>query len=276
VLNVTNLSEEVLKFTNDIPHTIFEIAYNIKTDLVKINFLNRTGKLFFKKIIIESAIKDDFKLQEVFSLQEHSDVFIQFSKDLLSTGEIVITNREYLLKTLKGKQIIIQVSFTAKKDKENVIIRGLLCEKSEIVKREIPKSKLDQYKIMEDEVENLKDFFTAFDAIIMILNEEGRILFISPNVGDDILYRPKEQIIGKTLIEIFPKGQAEFFLQKINEVFRKGEAISFEYHLPIENRLLWFQCRIIPVHIKDGKFTQTVAIIRDITKWRLKPIADDN
>jgi len=235
VINVTNLSEEILKFTNDIPHTIFEIAYNIKTDLVKINFLNRTGKLFFKKIIIESAIKDDFKLQEVFSLQEHSDVFIQFSKDLLSTGEIVITNREYLLKTLKGKQIIIQVSFTAKKDKENVIIRGLLCEKSEIVKREIPKSKLDQYKIMEDEVENLKDFFTAFDAIIMILNEEGRILFISPNVGDDILYRPKEQIIGKTLIEIFPKGQAEFFLQKINEVFRKGEAISFEYHLPIEN-----------------------------------------
>ncbi|MHA1155949.1 MAG: PAS domain-containing protein [Candidatus Heimdallarchaeota archaeon] len=273
---MTNLSEEVLKFTNDIPHTIFEIAYNIKTDLVKINFLNRTGKLFFKKIIIESAIKDDFKLQEVFSLQDHSEVFIQFSKDLLSTEEIVITNREYLLKTLKGKQILIQVSFTAKKDKENVIIRGLLCEKSEIIKREIPKSKLDQYKIMEDEVENLKDFFTAFDAIIMILNEEGRILFISPNVGDDILYRPKEQIIGKTLIEIFPKGQAEFFLQQINEVFRKGEAISFEYHLPIENKLLWFQCRIIPVHIKDGKFTQTVAIIRDITKWRLKPIADDN
>ncbi len=276
LLNKKNLTEDFLQFTNDLPHTIFEIAFNIKTDLVKINFLNNAGKLFIKKIFEESVFEEGFKLQELFVIQEHSRDFAKFRKDFQSTGEIVISNREYLLDTLDGKQILIQCSFTAKKDKGNIIIRGLLNEKSKIIKKEIPKSKADHYKTIEDEVENLKDFFTAFDALIMILNEEGRILFISPNVGDDILYCPREDAIGKILTEIFPKGQAEFFTQQINEVFSKGEANNFEYHLPVNNRLLWFQCRIIPIEVKDGKFTQIVAIIRDITKWRVEPIINDN
>lgn len=276
MLNKKNLTEEFLEFANDIPHTIFEVVYNTKTNLSRINFLNQTGKLFSEKIIDDSAFKNDFKLQELFSSKEHLLDIINFIEDLHSTDEIIIRNREYLLNAKNGKQILIQASFKVKKDKENIIVRGLLCEKSEIIKKEIPKSKsLAHFENIEEEVENLKDFFNAFDALIMTLNEEGRILFVSPNIGNDILYRPREEIIGKKLVDIFTKGQAEFFTEQCKEVFEKGEANSFEYHLPIDNKLLWFQCRIIPVHIKDGKFTQIVAIIRDITKWRLGPITNN-
>jgi len=110
----------------------------------------------------------------------------------------------------------------------------------------------------------------------MIINENGRILFVSPNVGKDILFKPREKIIGRKIDEIFPKGQAEFFTQHFKEAFTTEEAKTFEYHLPINKRVLWFQCRVIPVLVKDGKFTQVVAIIRDITKWRLGPITNEN
>ncbi len=266
MLNKEKLSEEFLEFINGIPHAIFEIVYDIETDLVKFTFLNLTAKDFFKRIIDEEAFESGFKLQELFDSEENL-IYFKFRNDLLVNNELVIRNTEYLLNTKIGKQILIQGSFTSKKGKENIIIRGLLCEKSEIIKKEIPKSKLDHYNTIEEEIEKLNDFFTSFNALIMILNEEGKILFVSPNIDESKLYQPKNKIIGKKLNEIFPKGQAKFFTQYINEVFRNGEAISFEYHLPINNKVLWFQCRIIPVYVKDEKFTQTVAIIRDITKW---------
>ena len=114
------------------------------------------------------------------------------------------------------------------------------------------------------------DFFETFDALIMIVNEEGRILFISPNVDNRFFYKPRSETIGKKFDEIFPKGQADFFLSHCLESIEKNEIVTIEYHLPIENMVRWFQSQAIPVQVTDSESKKVVTIIRDVTELKTK------
>ena len=127
-------------------------------------------------------------------------------------------------------------------------------------------------KVIKEEVKSFREFFDTFDALIMIVNEEGRILFVSPNVDDRYLYKPKAETIGKKFDEIFPKGQADFFLTHCLEAIKKNEIVTLEYHLPIENMVRWFQSQAIPVQVTDNETKKVVTIIRDITQLKTKPL----
>ena len=260
------------QFINDIPQAIFEVNVDLISKNAQFNFVNKIGEKLFKRIFGIEVFSKGFNLMKIMENISHIDTLIDFGKNPNANGNLTIRNREYLLKTKDNKQILLQASMLITRNKSQVLARGIITEHSKIVKDEVPKTKVDYYRSIEEEVENLRDFFDTFDALIMIINEMGRIIFISPNVGQDILYRPREEIIGRTLHEIFPQGQADFFSQQFTETLKNGESTDFEYHLPIQNKVLWFQCRIIPVLVKDGKFTQVVAIIRDITKWRVRTI----
>ncbi|MHA1211835.1 MAG: PAS domain-containing protein [Candidatus Heimdallarchaeota archaeon] len=269
---MTKKNQELDKFLNSLPIAIFEIIYDRTKDISKFNYVNEAAKKLFSKMVSDSSLSSEFLLGKIMELDEqHQNAKDAFEK-IQKLGQIEIKNKEYLLTTLAGKKIVVLASFTANLIDEMIIIKGSICEKSEIIEQDFPKTKIDYYKSIEEEVENLKGFFDTFDAIIMLLNEEGVIQFISPNVGDDILYRPRDEVIGRKLESIFPKGQAEFFYKQFQEAIMKGEAVDFEYHLPIQDKVKWFQSRIIPVHIKNGRFMQVIAVIRDITKWRVKSI----
>ncbi|NHJ05094.1 MAG: PAS domain-containing protein [Candidatus Heimdallarchaeota archaeon] len=259
-------------FLNDIPTVIFEIEINIQTWITQFRFLNIQGKEFFKKILTEEQISNGFKYENLMLNIEQIEKASSSINEALKNKRVLIKNRQYLLKTLNGNEILADTSLILFLNENLILVRGTISEKTEVVKLEIPKSQLDYYKTVEQEVENLKEFFEKFDALVMILNEEGRIQFISPNVGEDILYRPREEILGRKIGDIFPKGQAQFFETQFLEALRTEVYTDFEYHLPINNRVRWFQCRIIPVIVKDGKYNQLVAILRDITKWRTKPL----
>jgi PAS domain S-box-containing protein len=146
-------------------------------------------------------------------------------------------------------------------------------ETSEII--DISKEKaISREKNLVEDFEQMKEFFEAFDALIMIVDENGRIGFVSPNVDDSTLYKPKSEIIGKTFSEIFPQGQANFFLDHIQKAIKEDRYIELQYHLPIKNEMKWFQSRAFPVKTQAGETKQVITIIRDITEWIKKPIED--
>ncbi|MHA1586591.1 MAG: PAS domain-containing protein [Candidatus Heimdallarchaeota archaeon] len=154
-----------------------------------------------------------------------------------------------------------------------ITVTGTIQESSKVIADK--KTKTNQELLdMKKEVTTFHDFFDTFDALIMIVNEEGRILFISPNVDDRFLYKPRAETIGKKFHEIFPKGQADFFLKHCKDAIENNEIVTIEYHLPIDNLVRWFQSQAIPVQATNSETKKVVTIISDITELKTKAIEE--
>ncbi|MCE7746255.1 MAG: hypothetical protein GPJ52_14085 [Candidatus Heimdallarchaeota archaeon] len=138
------------------------------------------------------------------------------------------------MKSKNAKQILVDTNLRLKMKGDIITFTRTFQESSKVIEDETIKSSPKVLEIHK-EMSNYQDFFETFDAIIMIVNEEGRILFISPNVDDRLLYKPRSETIGKKFDEIFPKGQAVFFLSHCIESIEKNKIVTLEYHLPIDN-----------------------------------------
>lgn len=266
-----DLSKEEYKLIiDDLPTAVFGIEYNSDIRELKFTYLNKYALQFFSKIIDQNDLTGYIsvtKLLKDFDFQSTQ----KFYHQLLKKKSLSFKRREFLFTTVTNKQIIIEatVNFTIRNGL--VTINGIFEETSEIV--EIKKQKaISKKEGLEIDFESIKEFFEAFDALIMIVDENGRIGFVSPNVDDSDLYKPRAEIIGKTFDEIFPEGQANFFLAHVMKAIDEDKCIDIQYHLPIKNEVRWFQSRAFPVKTQVGETKQVVTIIREITDWIKKPI----
>jgi PAS domain S-box-containing protein len=85
----------------------------------------------------------------------------------------------------------------------------------------------------------LRALFAAMTDVIFVLDFEGRYLEIAPT-QPDLLYRPAEELLGRTVHEIFPPEQADFFHDAVRRVLTSGETTQIEYGLLISGRELRF------------------------------------
>jgi PAS domain S-box-containing protein len=106
----------------------------------------------------------------------------------------------------------------------------------------------------------LRALFEAMRDVILVLDENGRHLKIAPG-NPALLYRPLNEILGKTLDEVFPADQAKFFQGFITTALETNQPQKFEYVLPIEGKNVWFAANATPMT------SNTVLIVaRDITE----------
>lgn len=113
----------------------------------------------------------------------------------------------------------------------------------------------------------LQDLFNSINDLIIIFDKNGRYLKV-PQTNHSLLYKPEEELIGKTVYEVFPREQADFFYHKINEALTEQKTLSIEYDLEIDGETYWFSTRISPMP-KDC----VVMVARDITFRKLTEIA---
>jgi len=265
--------EQYKEIINDLPTAVFGIKYNSDIREVKFTFLNKFAQKFFSKIIDSNNLTGSIpvkKLLKDFDFQSTQ----KFYNNLLKKKSLSFKRRQFLFTTTQNKRILIEatVNFTIRNGVIN--INGMFEETSEIADIENEKEiKPESTSVsLEKDFKEIKEFFLAFDAVIMIVNEEGRVGFISPNISDNDLYKPRDEIIGKTFNEIFPEGQANFFLAHVMKAIDEDRCIEIQYHLPIDDKVRWFQSRAFPVKTSEGETKQVVTIIRDITDWMKKPV----
>src|SRR6185369_870519 len=96
--------------------------------------------------------------------------------------------------------------------------------------------------------------------VILVLDAEGRHLRIAPT-DPTYLYKPPDEMIGKSLDHIFPKEVADFFLDHIRRALDDGQMHRIEYRLQINGQEVWFDTSISPM--SKGS---VLWIARDITK----------
>lgn len=127
--------------------------------------------------------------------------------------------------------------------------------------RDVTERKRAEAELQASEA-RLRALFAAMNDIILVIDVQGRYLEIAPT-NPSLLYKPPEDLLGITLHEVFPKEQADAFVERIRRALETGRPVEMEYSLPIGEAEVWFTGTISPMQ-ED----QVIFVARDISTLR--------
>ena len=113
---------------------------------------------------------------------------------------------------------------------------------------------------LQESENSLRALFNAMTDVVLEIDYEGRYINIAPT-SPDLLYKPAEEIIGKTLHEVFPKPEADEFISVIHKCLDENKIVKIEYPLVIKDRKIWFEGKATPKSKNTALF-----IAHDITE----------
>lgn len=91
--------------------------------------------------------------------------------------------------------------------------------------------------------EELSAIFNSMDSLIIEFDNEGEYINIPP-INSNLLVKPKEELLNKTVYDIFPKELAILFHNAILECLESKKLVVIEYPLEIGSNKIWFIARI--------------------------------
>lgn len=127
--------------------------------------------------------------------------------------------------------------------------------------RELQRAK-DEVLSREQELHLL---VASLDDIVMEFARDGRYMNIW-TADDSVLFLPRDQLIGKTIREIFGEDFARPFERSIPRVLDTGSSDNVDYSVPLDGGVRWFNARISPIEGDAAKSDRVVMLIRDITE----------
>jgi PAS domain S-box-containing protein len=126
------------------------------------------------------------------------------------------------------------------------------------VNRDIIDRKQAEEKLASSEAE-LRALFVSMHDVVLVIDSQGVYRKIAPT-NPSLLYQPPEELLGKSLAEVFPQAEADQFLSDTREVLATGQSKQIEYQLRIGEALYWFLANITPMSEE-----LTVWVAHDIT-----------
>ena len=100
-------------------------------------------------------------------------------------------------------------------------------------------------KALQESGNNLRALFNAMTDVVFEMDYNGRYLYIAPT-SPQLMFKPSEDIIGKTMHEVFPKPEADRFLTFVRKCLDENTTITIEYPLTINDKTTWFEGRATP------------------------------
>jgi two-component system cell cycle sensor histidine kinase/response regulator CckA len=170
--------------------------------------------------------------------------------DSLSTNGI-FENFETLVRRKDGSEIWVaaKVRTVCDNDGEVEYLDGIV--------QDVTERKIADDILRASEAE-MKTLFASIEDAIGVLDDRGHYLKIAPT--NNVVFDIPGDRIGKTLHEIFPKKQADYFLAGIQKALSNGEIHRFEYSLKINNKDYWFDGSLSPLNQNT-----VIWIARDVT-----------
>ncbi|MCG6187565.1 sensor histidine kinase [Maribellus maritimus] len=89
----------------------------------------------------------------------------------------------------------------------------------------------------------LKAIFASLDSLIIEFSREGKYLKVASQ-NRELLYLPAEELIGKSLEDIFDKEKSDFFKKAIKKCLDTKKLVVIDYNLEIDGEEHWFSARI--------------------------------
>jgi diguanylate cyclase (GGDEF)-like protein/PAS domain S-box-containing protein len=85
----------------------------------------------------------------------------------------------------------------------------------------------------------LRALFASMHDVVIVYDIDGRYIEIAPT-DPASLYRPPDEMLGKTVYDILPKEQAEYIVSSIRESIQTNHVVQGEYKLNIDGEDVWF------------------------------------
>lgn len=118
-------------------------------------------------------------------------------------------------------------------------------------------------KCKKAEAELRSLFAPTIDDLVLVLNREGGYIKIAPTTTE--MYKLPDRFLGKSISEVFPTEQAEFFISKIQGALDRKKPVKIEYSMPVVGKDLWLEAKIYPMSENEA-----VVVARDTTERKDK------
>jgi PAS domain S-box-containing protein/putative nucleotidyltransferase with HDIG domain len=109
----------------------------------------------------------------------------------------------------------------------------------------------------------LRALFDAMHDLVLVLDRDGIYRKVAPT-RHALLYKPAQELLGKSLKEVFPPYEAEQFARVIQTVLKKRRTQTIEYQLIIQDGPVWFETSISPLSADS-----VVWVARDVTERKI-------
>ncbi|MFA6407595.1 MAG: PAS domain-containing protein [Candidatus Paceibacterota bacterium] len=136
------------------------------------------------------------------------------------------------------------------------------------IKKATYKIKEEEKKLWESEWRSKNIIENLNDAIFM-LDRDYKYLTVNTTLANN-LGKPPEEIVGKSVSDIFPEEVATQLLANINRVFETGKTLSLDENITIQGEKIYHNSRLNPVKNESGKVIAVAGIIRDMSENKKK------
>jgi PAS domain S-box-containing protein/putative nucleotidyltransferase with HDIG domain len=109
----------------------------------------------------------------------------------------------------------------------------------------------------------LRAMFDAMHDLVLVLDREGIYRKVAPT-RHVLLYKPAQELLGKSLKEVFPPEEAHRFTRAIQNVIKTRRPQTIEYQLVIQDSPVWFETSISPLNADS-----VVWVARDVTERKI-------
>ncbi len=106
----------------------------------------------------------------------------------------------------------------------------------------------------------LRALFASMHDLVLVIDKDGVYRKVAPT-NPELLDKSPEELLGKTLRDVFQPEQVETFIATINQVLDTKKSQQIEYDLLIDVRKVWFATSISPM-TEDS----TLWVAHDITE----------
>jgi PAS domain S-box-containing protein len=112
--------------------------------------------------------------------------------------------------------------------------------------------------------QRLRALVDSLDDIVVEMDDQGTFLDVWAR-SDDLLPRPKAELIGQNISIILGDALVDPYLQSLRAAIDTGRSQEFEHSKHVDGVLRWFQVRFHPIRSVDRLRKTACLIVREIT-----------
>ncbi len=276
--NGTNAVETILITTSDVTDRVKnerelniskqkleDAEKNVHFGIYEINLLNGYStwskemyQIFERDPQLPPPSNDEFNYEYVHPddcalLDENRKQSIKTGANFSTTYRIITGGKTKYVHSV-GKVVIDEAG-------RPVLIQGTLTDITE--KKQIENRLFEERDTLQIIMDNVPD-------AVFFKDKQGR--FVRANKGQARLlgYDNPEDLIGKTVYDVFPKELADIIHESEQAIFVSGvTSLNVDREIINEIGSAWLSATMVGVKDLDGQVTQLVGISRDITQYKL-------
>jgi PAS domain S-box-containing protein len=121
--------------------------------------------------------------------------------------------------------------------------------------------------LVRESEERLSALAGSTDEVAFEFDENGKYLNVWTR-NEALLFRPRHELIGRTLAEVFDEGWARRHVEKLRRVLANGTTEIWEYRIDFPSERRWFLGRMNPMPSLGGARPTVCCLVRDITQQK--------